>query len=110
MVTYTTYGSVRGCCGHKHRTLKTAQECADRDQAGCRTQGSGAYSDREIVLIGDDGYLYYDTGQFAAEDGGDWIRGPAGGGVKFATADGTPASGLARKKSATKKSPRPAAT
>ena len=45
--TYTTKGSVRGCCGHQHRSIMTAVECAQRDQRGCHSQGG--YSDREVV-------------------------------------------------------------
>lgn len=44
---YTTTGSVRGCCGHKHRSIVTAKRCIDNDQAGCATQGG--YSDRHVV-------------------------------------------------------------
>ena len=46
-ITYTTQGNVRGCCGHKHRTIEAAKRCADRDQAGCASQGG--YSDRSVV-------------------------------------------------------------
>ena len=45
--TYTTQGSVRGCCGHQHRTIEAAQRCAARDHAGCVRQGG--YSDRSVV-------------------------------------------------------------
>lgn len=45
--TYTTQGSVRGCCGHQHRTIEAAQRCAARDHAGCKSQGG--YSDRSVV-------------------------------------------------------------
>jgi hypothetical protein len=45
--TYTTRGSVRGCCGHKHRSIETAQKCVMADEAGCRRQGG--YSDRSVV-------------------------------------------------------------
>lgn len=48
---YTTTGSVRGCCDHKHRTIETAQRCIDRDHAGCKSQGG--YSDRKIVAVVD---------------------------------------------------------
>jgi len=46
MTTYTTRGNVRGCCGHKHRSLETAVRCLRDDQSGCRSQGG--YSDRDI--------------------------------------------------------------
>lgn len=48
-VTYTTIGSVRGSCGHNHRTLATAQACADRDnRAVKRGNGASSYSDRSV--------------------------------------------------------------
>lgn len=47
MTTYTTKGNVRGCCGHKHRSLETAVKCLRDDQVGCGRQGG--YSDRQIV-------------------------------------------------------------
>ena len=81
-VTYTTYGSVRGCCGHEHASIESARRCLDLDRDGCDSQGG--YSDREIVLIGSDGYLYRDMGQVDAEDGDHWIASSAtGGGVSF---------------------------
>ena len=43
---YITKGSVRGNCGHRHRTLTGAVRCLLRDQSGARKQGG--YSDREI--------------------------------------------------------------
>ena len=46
---YTTKGSVRGGCGHKHRTLLSAHRCARRDQSGCTYMGG--YSDRRIVHV-----------------------------------------------------------
>jgi hypothetical protein len=45
-VTYTTIGSVRGSCGHAHRTIATAKACADADQRACSRHGG--YSDRSI--------------------------------------------------------------
>jgi hypothetical protein len=44
---YTTIGSVRGCCGHHHRTIAAAEMCLTRDQRGCKSQGG--YSDRRVV-------------------------------------------------------------
>lgn len=44
--TYTTTGSVRGNCGHKHRSIATAYACRRRDQAGCASQGG--YTDRSV--------------------------------------------------------------
>lgn len=46
--TYTTRGSVRGGCGHKHLTVSAAQRCADADQRACARLGGGAYSDRVV--------------------------------------------------------------
>ena len=46
MTTYTNIGSVRGSCGHTHRTVSGAIRCLDRDQSGCA--GQGGYSDRVI--------------------------------------------------------------
>lgn len=43
---YTTWGSVRGGCGHLHMTVESAERCAARDQRDCRRQGG--YSDRTI--------------------------------------------------------------
>jgi len=48
---YTTRGSVRGCCGHKHRTIEAANRCQRDDQRGCASQGG--YSDRGIVPVED---------------------------------------------------------
>ncbi len=51
MTTYTTRGSVRGSCGHNHRTLKAAEKCIQADQARCRSQGG--YSDRVTLVVSD---------------------------------------------------------
>ena len=51
--TYTTLGSVRGGCGHAHRTLATALRCRRRDDAACGSVGGGAYSDRRVVHAAD---------------------------------------------------------
>jgi hypothetical protein len=48
---YTTTGSVRGCCGHEHRTLAAADRCLHDDGDGCASQGG--YSDRRIVAMED---------------------------------------------------------
>jgi len=48
---YTTWGSVRGCCGHRHRTLKAAKRCLEKDQRACANlPGGNAYSDRHIRI------------------------------------------------------------
>jgi hypothetical protein len=44
--TYTTRGSLRGCCGHNHRTMTAAVRCLLSDQSGCRNHAG--YSDRVI--------------------------------------------------------------
>lgn len=49
MTTYTTIGSIRGCCDHNHRTLTGAARCLAKDQKGCESQGG--YSDRRIVVL-----------------------------------------------------------
>lgn len=49
--TYTCTGSVRGNCGHQHRTLSAAVRCNERDQDGCHSQGG--YSDRSILAVED---------------------------------------------------------
>jgi hypothetical protein len=47
--TYTTHGSVRGGCGHTHRTLDATERCRQRDADECASLGGGAYSDRQVV-------------------------------------------------------------
>ena len=44
---YTTKGDVRGCCGHRHMSLREAYNCLRRDQKGCASQGG--YSDRKVL-------------------------------------------------------------
>jgi len=46
--TYTTIGDIRGECGHRHRTLRTAAICYHRDSVGCDSHGG--YSDRRLVV------------------------------------------------------------
>lgn len=48
---YVAHGSIRGSCGHKHRSIATAQACCDRDQAACGSLGGGAYSDRSVAPV-----------------------------------------------------------
>ena len=50
---YVAYGSVRGSCGHRHRTIGSAQRCIDSDMSGCARQGG--YSDR-YVTVREDGH------------------------------------------------------
>lgn len=49
---YEARGSVRGSCGHGHRTIKAAEECAMRDRLACAKLGGGAYSDRIVCRVG----------------------------------------------------------
>lgn len=63
---YTTNGSARGNCGHKHRTMEGAERCLCADRRGCATQGG--YSDRSLYAVSTDGqwtrYLtYFDGGR-----------------------------------------------
>lgn len=48
---YTTFGSVRRGCGHRHRTAEAAGKCAARDQRHCKSQRG--YSDRGMVVLVD---------------------------------------------------------
>jgi hypothetical protein len=48
--TYAAVGSVRGSCGHAHRTYGAAARCAARDDARCARLGGGAYSDRTVGM------------------------------------------------------------
>lgn len=50
-MSYSTKGSVRGACGHRHRTLGGAIACLRRDRAGCKRQGG--YSDRIVYEDGE---------------------------------------------------------
>lgn len=50
MTAYTTWGSVRGCCGHAHESEDAAGRCLAADRDGCASQGG--YSDRTIREIG----------------------------------------------------------
>ena len=47
MTIYTTMGSVRGSCNHKHRSLETALKCAQSDSRRC--QQVRGRSDRNVV-------------------------------------------------------------
>jgi len=47
-LTWMSWGSVRGGCGHAHRTKTAAERCLDRDARGCAQQGG--YSDRAAHL------------------------------------------------------------
>lgn len=43
---YTTWGPVRGGCGHVHLTMDAAAECAAKDARKCAA--AGGYSDRRV--------------------------------------------------------------
>lgn len=47
MTTYCAIGSVRGHCGHHHRTPEAAARCVERDRRDC--ERAHGYSDRHIV-------------------------------------------------------------
>lgn len=51
MSRYTTWGPVRGDCGHAHDTLASAEQCIAGDADGCAAQGG--FSDREVRVIRD---------------------------------------------------------
>ena len=48
---YTATGSVRGECGHRHRSVAAAVACARRDNAGCARSVRGGYSDRTVLAV-----------------------------------------------------------
>ncbi len=52
-VRYECVGSVRGSCGHEHKTMRAAVRCLDKDRDGCSSCGGGAYSDRRVRRVGD---------------------------------------------------------
>jgi len=69
--TYSTRGPVRGCCGHRHRSLTAAAECAAADQRAC--ERTGGYSDRvahradgaDLSVAEHDEWMYLFDAQFA---------------------------------------------
>lgn len=49
---WTCWGSVRGSCGHVHRTYEAALRCCEADhQAVRRTYGRNHYSDRVVYQV-----------------------------------------------------------
>ena len=60
MALYTTYGHIRGQCGHWHQKKYTAWACMMRDWTACTDHGG--YSDRNVYAVGPDGYLIHDDG------------------------------------------------
>ena len=71
---YEAYGSVRGSCGHQHRTAEAAQDCADRDQRRIAARNSSgsltrSYSDRSVYLVLDGvREVYYDGPEVSERD------------------------------------------
>ena len=55
MTYYNAHGQVRGSCPHRHRTPAGAEKCAARDRRDCAALGGGAYSDRLVYEVNDDG-------------------------------------------------------
>lgn len=54
MTRFTCWGSVRGDCGHVHRTAAAAQRCCDRDDRDCRRGcPPDGYSDRHVRELRD---------------------------------------------------------
>lgn len=53
-VTYTAVGSVRGSCGHAHRTAIAAHRCAVRDHHAVRV-GRAAVPALDRVVVRSDG-------------------------------------------------------
>jgi hypothetical protein len=57
MTVYLATGSVRGDCGHEHRTAIAAFDCAEADKAAIRRLPSSPYgspySDRHVEAVED---------------------------------------------------------
>ena len=45
---FTTFGPARDCRGHRHQTIRSAQQCANRDMR--RRRKIGLYSDRIVYV------------------------------------------------------------
>ena len=61
--TYTCIGSVRMECGVVHRSYDVAARHVEEDRRVCIAIGGGAYSDRRIYQIDEDGHrvgVHYD--------------------------------------------------
>ena len=56
--TYHAIGSVRGSCGHRHRSLRTACKCLRKDELDC--ESVGGYSDRHIERTDETDLSEYD--------------------------------------------------
>lgn len=50
---WTTWGPVRGCCDHAHKSPEAAARCRDRDARACHSQSAAdrCYSDREVRVV-----------------------------------------------------------
>jgi len=46
---YAAIGPIRGNCGHAHRTVRAAHDCAMRDHRALRA--SGSLSDRSVAAV-----------------------------------------------------------
>lgn len=77
MTYFTSIGSVRGSCGHKHQTEHAAEACIAADQRACARQGG--YSDRVAVerrpRFDADAFVHEHDGSFvvAQRDGAQFI-------------------------------------
>jgi hypothetical protein len=73
MTYFTSIGSVRGSCGHKHKSEHAAEACIAADQKACARQGG--YSDRVAVerrpRFDVDAFVHAHDGRYvvAARDG-----------------------------------------
>lgn len=67
MTYFTSIGSVRGSCGHKHQSEAAAEACIAADQRACARQGG--YSDRVAV----ERRPRFDAGAFVHEHDGSFV-------------------------------------
>jgi hypothetical protein len=73
MVTYKLIGSVRGSCGHTHRTLKAAAKCLVADQRYCEIRGG--YSDRSLAVFVDGKIAAASYDSYEPDDPLNWVYG-----------------------------------
>lgn len=69
---YTTWGPVRGSCGHRHKAYRTAAKCKEKDTHAVTMHSlqSRAYSDRVVYRIeGDRAYPADPGGGIKDRDG-----------------------------------------
>jgi hypothetical protein len=71
--TYTTRGSVRGSCGHQHRTMAAALSCLQKDNRCCTARVGRGYSDRQIKAVEDGQERTLTNGEFGQAHWG-WER------------------------------------